>query len=214
MDPEVPVIPRRRREDRPSGRLRKGMYILPSLFTTANIALGYYAILQVTHATAAEPWHFDYAAKAIGFAVLVRRSGWAHRAHDSHQQRFWPGARFAGRRHHLWRCSRAAGMDVGIPPVAGVSGVQRINWQNDSARLHRKLPVLDGRRQPSGALQHRVQSAAVESRDVRGRSILWECRFQRAPESSPQSCIFPAEIRFLRCGVASPGCSSLWRRDI
>src|SRR6202041_1373003 len=34
------------------------------------IAMGYYAILQVTHATAAEPWHFDFAAKAIGFAVL------------------------------------------------------------------------------------------------------------------------------------------------
>src|ERR1700733_1006431 len=70
MDPEVPVIPMRRKEDRPSGRLRKGMYILPSLFTAANIAMGYYAILQVTHATAAEPWHFDFAAKAIGFAVL------------------------------------------------------------------------------------------------------------------------------------------------
>src|ERR1700685_1546485 len=70
MDPEVPVIPMRRKEDRPSGRLRKGMYILPSLFTAANIAMGYYAILQVTHATATEPWHFDFAAKAIGFAVL------------------------------------------------------------------------------------------------------------------------------------------------
>lgn len=70
MDPEIPMIPMRRRGDRPSGRLRKGLYILPSLFTTANIAMGYYAILQVTHATAAEPWHFDFAAKAIGFAVL------------------------------------------------------------------------------------------------------------------------------------------------
>ena len=70
MEPEVPMMPMRRREDRPSGRLRKGLYILPSLFTTANIAMGYYAILQVTHATVAEPWHFDFAAKAIGFAVL------------------------------------------------------------------------------------------------------------------------------------------------
>jgi len=68
MDPEVPAVPRRREEDRPPRRLRKGMYILPSLFTTANIALGYYAILQVTHATVAEPWHFDFAAKAIGIA--------------------------------------------------------------------------------------------------------------------------------------------------
>jgi CDP-diacylglycerol---serine O-phosphatidyltransferase len=70
MDLEAPQIPRRRSEDRPSRRLRKGLYILPSLFTTANIALGYYAILQITHGTAAEPWHFDFAAKAIGFAVL------------------------------------------------------------------------------------------------------------------------------------------------
>jgi CDP-diacylglycerol--serine O-phosphatidyltransferase len=63
-------IPRRRREDRPQRRMRKGMYILPSLFTTANLAAGYYAILQVMHGTIAEPWHFDFAAKAIGFAVL------------------------------------------------------------------------------------------------------------------------------------------------
>ena len=51
-------------------RLRKGMYILPSLFTTANIAFGYYAILQIMHGTLAEAWHFDNAAKAIGFAVM------------------------------------------------------------------------------------------------------------------------------------------------
>ena len=70
MEPERPEYPLRRREDHPQRRLRKGMYILPSLFTTANIAAGYYAILQVTHAVASEPWHFDNAAKAIGFAVL------------------------------------------------------------------------------------------------------------------------------------------------
>src|ERR1700675_3277261 len=67
-----PIVdgPRRRREDRPPRRQRKGMYILPSLFTTANLAAGYYAILQVIHGTIGEPWHFDFAAKAIGFAVL------------------------------------------------------------------------------------------------------------------------------------------------
>jgi CDP-diacylglycerol--serine O-phosphatidyltransferase len=70
MEPDVPQIPRRRKEDQTPRRLRNGLYILPSLFTTANIAAGYYAILQVTHATPAEPWHFDNAAKAIGFAVL------------------------------------------------------------------------------------------------------------------------------------------------
>jgi CDP-diacylglycerol--serine O-phosphatidyltransferase len=69
-EPAVVEIPKRRREDRPPRRQRKGMYILPSLFTVGNLAAGYYAILQVMHGTLAEPWHFDFAAKAIGFAVL------------------------------------------------------------------------------------------------------------------------------------------------
>ncbi len=38
----------RRKEDRSSRRFRKGMYILPSLFTTANMYLGFYAMQQVT----------------------------------------------------------------------------------------------------------------------------------------------------------------------
>jgi len=64
------LTPRRRDSDRPRGRLRRGMYILPSLFTTANIAAGFYAIIQTVHGNATEPWHLDFAAKAIGFAVL------------------------------------------------------------------------------------------------------------------------------------------------
>jgi len=55
---------------RPRRRLSKGMYIIPSLFTTANMALGFYAMLEVMHATVIEYWHLDNAAKAIGFAVL------------------------------------------------------------------------------------------------------------------------------------------------
>jgi CDP-diacylglycerol--serine O-phosphatidyltransferase len=62
--------PRRRESDRPRGKMRKGMYILPSLFTTANIAAGFYAILQTVHGSLEEPWHLDFAAMAIGFAVL------------------------------------------------------------------------------------------------------------------------------------------------
>ncbi len=70
MDREASEAALRPGEGRPSRRFRRGLYILPSLFTTANIALGWYAILQVTHGSTAEPWHFDNAAKAIGFAVL------------------------------------------------------------------------------------------------------------------------------------------------
>jgi CDP-diacylglycerol--serine O-phosphatidyltransferase len=46
------------------------MYILPSLFTIASMAAGFYAILEVVHASASDFWHLDNAAKAIGFAFL------------------------------------------------------------------------------------------------------------------------------------------------
>lgn len=51
-------------------RLRRGMYLLPSLFTTANMALGYFAISQSMQGTLAEAWRFDAAARAIGFAIV------------------------------------------------------------------------------------------------------------------------------------------------
>ena len=52
-------------------RLRKGMYIVPSLFTSGNMAAGFYAIVQVLYyAITNEYWHLDHAAIAIGFAVL------------------------------------------------------------------------------------------------------------------------------------------------
>src|SRR5260221_13019377 len=69
-DPEVSEVPRRRTGEKPRRRMRKGMYILPPLSSTANFAFGYYAILQITHTTVADFWHFDGAAKAIGFAVM------------------------------------------------------------------------------------------------------------------------------------------------
>lgn len=50
-------------------RLRRGMYILPSLFTSGNIAAGYYAITQCLQGSVLEPQHFNYAALAIGFAI-------------------------------------------------------------------------------------------------------------------------------------------------
>src|SRR3954462_6273349 len=67
--------PMRRWEDHlpPVGknRMRKGMYILPSLFTAANIGAGYYALSQTLQGTAQDFWHFDHAAMAIGVAVVA-----------------------------------------------------------------------------------------------------------------------------------------------
>jgi CDP-diacylglycerol--serine O-phosphatidyltransferase len=71
---------RRRWEDHEQarkGRMRKGMYLLPSLFTALNIGAGYLAIVQTVYGAqssqAGQPeyWHFNFAAKAIGFAVVA-----------------------------------------------------------------------------------------------------------------------------------------------
>jgi CDP-diacylglycerol---serine O-phosphatidyltransferase len=75
----------RRREDRPVRHMRKGMYVLPSLFTTANLAAGFYAISQAALGAAdmqgvggviaadamnSAAAHFNLSAIAIGFAVF------------------------------------------------------------------------------------------------------------------------------------------------
>ncbi len=54
------------------GRLRRGMYLLPSLFTVGNIAAGYFAITQTIAAIgsgADARMHLDWAAIAILFAI-------------------------------------------------------------------------------------------------------------------------------------------------
>src|SRR5580700_8593849 len=48
-------------------RLRRGIYILPSMFTVANLLCGYYAILATLDGRTTD---FDNAARAIGIAIL------------------------------------------------------------------------------------------------------------------------------------------------
>ncbi len=76
-------VPLRRWEDIPPAqkrRMRKGMYILPSIFTAANIGAGYFAIAHAVQGAIPrvvqgsleyDYSHFDIAAKAIGFAILA-----------------------------------------------------------------------------------------------------------------------------------------------
>jgi len=49
---------------------RRGMFVLPSLFTAGNIAAGYYAITQSIRGANGDDHAFNRAALAIGFAVL------------------------------------------------------------------------------------------------------------------------------------------------
>jgi CDP-diacylglycerol--serine O-phosphatidyltransferase len=49
---------------------RRGMYVLPSLFTAGNIAAGFYAIVQSIHGLMGDDAAFDHAALAIAFAAI------------------------------------------------------------------------------------------------------------------------------------------------
>ena len=70
-----------------TGSPRRGAYLLPSLFTVANIFCGYFALtesfkagLLVAEDLAAAAMHFDMAAKAIGVAVVFDgMDGWIAR---------------------------------------------------------------------------------------------------------------------------------------
>src|SRR5579864_205975 len=60
---EIPFKERRLR----STKLRRGIFILPSMFTVANLLCGYYAVVA---SLVGGTEQFDHAAKAIGFAIL------------------------------------------------------------------------------------------------------------------------------------------------
>src|SRR3982075_1546984 len=65
-DPEQHEIPFKERRIK-NLRLRRGIFILPSLFTVANLLCGYYAVVG---SLLGGRDNFDHAAKAIGFAIL------------------------------------------------------------------------------------------------------------------------------------------------
>src|SRR5687768_12853213 len=72
----APVEQRRRQ------RLKKGLYLLPSAFTAANVGMGYYAVMAAlrgfqllgdgpdAESVRAATVHFDNASRAIGWAIL------------------------------------------------------------------------------------------------------------------------------------------------
>jgi CDP-diacylglycerol---serine O-phosphatidyltransferase len=64
----------RRWDDQPPvqrRRMRKGMYLLPSLFTAANIGAGYFALAETFKGTQTDISHYNLAALAIGVAVVA-----------------------------------------------------------------------------------------------------------------------------------------------
>src|SRR5260370_2559825 len=69
-------------------RLRRGVYLLPSAFTVGNLLCGFYAVLATVKGGIVD---LDYAARAIGFAIVfVSFDGFVARAthtdSEFHQQ--------------------------------------------------------------------------------------------------------------------------------
>ncbi len=62
---EIPFKERRLRFRNP--RFRRGVFLVPALFTSANLLCGYFAVVAALVGTTAD---FDRAAKAIGLAIL------------------------------------------------------------------------------------------------------------------------------------------------
>src|SRR5215471_18196919 len=60
-------IPFEGRRTRVQARLRRGIFLLPALMTSANLLCGYYAVVASVVGT---PDDFNHAAKAIGFAIV------------------------------------------------------------------------------------------------------------------------------------------------
>src|SRR6266478_3630759 len=65
-EPEQHEIPFKERRIK-NHRLRRGIFLIPSLFTSANLLCGYYAVIAASLGT---PEDLNHAAKAIGFAIL------------------------------------------------------------------------------------------------------------------------------------------------
>src|SRR5260370_7671774 len=66
-EPDQHEIPFQERRFKNHKLRRRGIFLLPSLFTTANLLCGYYAVVAALLGTTDD---FDRAAKAIGFAIL------------------------------------------------------------------------------------------------------------------------------------------------
>jgi CDP-diacylglycerol--serine O-phosphatidyltransferase len=65
--PSQHEIPFEGRRTRVQARLRRGIFLLPAMMTSANLLCGYYAVVASVVGT---PEDFNHAAKAIGFAIV------------------------------------------------------------------------------------------------------------------------------------------------
>ena len=115
--------------------LRRGVYLLPSLFTMGNMFCGYACIVYAMRG------EFETAAPFIGFAIVLDMLDGRIARLTGTDQRVRRRVRFAGRRHLVRR--RAGDPVVRVGPVAA-----------RPPRLGRRLHVRRGGGDAAGALQY------------------------------------------------------------
>ena len=157
------------------------MYILPSLFTSGNIAAGYFAITQSLQGSVQEPRHFDYAALAIGFAIPFD-------AIDGRIARMTKTTSEFGKELD----SLADVITFGVAPslLAFTWGFQTLPMAMDPVRAAargavgrvRVLSFFALRCRPPGALQHQRHSCTQESRPSRPKILCGHAYSRRLPE--------------------------------
>ena len=152
----------------PPRHVRKGLYLLPSMFTAGNMAAGYYAISQAMQGAVNDPWHFDQAAKAIGVAIVLD-------FFDGGIARLTNTASAFGRELDSLADVIAFGiapavlaLDLGFSNVAAGHG-PRSARARAATRCYRDVRLPAGGRVASGALQHSNQPAALKPRAARAK---------------------------------------------
>ena len=187
-------------------QLSRGMYVLPSLFTSGNIAAGFFAITQIFEAIAAKttnevPQHLDWAALAICLAI--------------------PFDSLDGRIARLTKTTTEFGKELdsladvitfGVAPslLAFVWGFRMLpDSSNPDYHQHLLqagvfvcfLFLFAARRDWRGSTSAMTRFRGT--RASRTGNILWACRFRQRRECWRLRCIFSAATRCRICG---------WRR--
>ena len=160
---------------RARGGLRRGAYLLPSLFTIGNMVLGFYA----DRPRPARPAS-GIAALLVFIAAFLDTLRRADRPHDRHRERVRQGVRLAGRRDHLRRGAGPA------RPTSGACGA----FDRDAWLLSVFFMVCTATR----LARFNVQTKVVDSRyfvglPVAGRrrdDLLDPLLRARVPRSGPE----------------------------
>ena len=96
-------------------QLRRGMYLLPSLFTCGNIAAGFFSITETIKAISGDaPTHLDWAAIAIIFAIPFDTLDGRIARMTNTASEFGKELDSLCRCDHVWRGARIARIDLGF----------------------------------------------------------------------------------------------------